>query len=242
MHCTSPMRSSAEPNGSLYKRPLPDSQIPFSSPPGRLLFQEALLAGSMNSYFPLAEQFHTQFEPTYCGVSSLVMVLNALQVDPKRLWKGVWRWFSEDVADCCQQLDVIDKAGMTLTALATLARCNGLDAHVAHASSHTESLEEFRKHIVRISRAPVGDGRLDEVMVLSYSRASLGQTGDGHFSPLGGYHAAQDVVLLLDVARFKYPPHWVPLPLLWQAMQAIDSETGLPRGYLNLRVSPTMAA
>ena len=72
MHCTSPMRSSAEPNGSLYKRPLPDSQIPFSSPPGRLLFQEALLAGSMNSYFPLAEQFHTQFEPTFCGVSSLV--------------------------------------------------------------------------------------------------------------------------------------------------------------------------
>ena len=38
----------------------------------------------------------------------------------------------------------------------------------------------------------------------------LGQTGDGHFSPIGGYDAASDQVLLLDVARFKYPPHWVP--------------------------------
>ena len=33
----------------------------------------------------------------------------------------------------------------------------------------------------------------------------LGQTGDGHWcSPVGGYDAASDQVLLLDVARFKY--------------------------------------
>jgi hypothetical protein len=39
-------------------------------------------------------------------------------------------------------------------------------------------------------------------------------------------------VLLLDVARFKYPPHWVPLPLLYQSMQATDSATGRCRGYV----------
>ncbi len=39
-------------------------------------------------------------------------------------------------------------------------------------------------------------------------------------------------VLLLDVARFKYPPHWVPLPLLYESMQAIDSATGRCRGYV----------
>jgi Phytochelatin synthase len=31
----------------------------------------------------------------------------------------------------------------------------------------------------------------------------LGQTGSGHFSPIAGYHAATDSVLILDVARFK---------------------------------------
>jgi len=27
--------------------------------------------------------------------------------------------------------------------------------------------------------------------------------GDGHFSPIGAYHKEKDLVLILDVARFK---------------------------------------
>ena len=39
-------------------------------------------------------------------------------------------------------------------------------------------------------------------------------------------------MLLLDVARFKYPCHWVPLPLLYKAMaEYIDDTTGKQRGY-----------
>jgi len=53
----------------------------------------------------------------------------------------------------------------------------------------------------------------------------------GHFSPIGGYHAGRDMALILDVARFKYPPHWVPLTLLWEAMDTIDKASGLRRGY-----------
>ncbi len=36
-----------------------------------------------------------------------------------------------------------------------------------------------------------------------------GCAGDGHFSPIGGFHAQRDLVLILDTARFKYAPHWV---------------------------------
>ena len=46
----------------------------------------------MNGYFKLAAQFQTQDEPSYCGLSTLVMVLNTLGVDPGRVWKGPWRW------------------------------------------------------------------------------------------------------------------------------------------------------
>ena len=63
-------------------------------------------------------------------------------------------------------------------------------------------------------------------MVCSYSRAVLGQTGDGHFSPIGGYNPDKDMLLVFDVARFKYPPHWVTVSTMWQAMQAIDTDTG----------------
>ena len=73
--------------------------------------------------------------------------------------------------------------------------------------------------------------REDAFIVSSYSRRLLSQTGDGHFSPIGGYHPERDLVLILDTARFKYPPHWVPLTLLWEAMLAIDKETGLNRGF-----------
>jgi len=58
----------------------------------------------------------------------------------------------------------------------------------------------------------------------------------GHFSPVGGYCAAQDMVLIMDVARFKYPPHWVPLPLLFQSMNEPDTETKKCQGYAVLSV------
>lgn len=67
---------------SLYRRPLPPPAIAFSSKEGRQLFQEAMLEGTAESFFPLMEQFHTQSEPAFCGLSSLAMVLNALQIDP----------------------------------------------------------------------------------------------------------------------------------------------------------------
>lgn len=37
----------------------------------------------------------TQDEPAFCGLASVAMVLNALAVDPRRIWKGPWRYFHE---------------------------------------------------------------------------------------------------------------------------------------------------
>jgi hypothetical protein len=44
-------------------------------------------------------------------------------------------------------------------------------------------------------------------------------------------------VLLLDVARFKYQPHWISLPLLYEAMKPHDLVTGKPRGYFVIEKS-----
>ena len=63
----------------------------------------------MNGFFKLIQQFTTQGEPAYCGISSLVQVMNALEIDPKRTWKGAWRWYSEDMLDCCRPLDEVRK-------------------------------------------------------------------------------------------------------------------------------------
>ena len=70
-----------------------------------------------------------------------------------------------------------------------------------------------------------------DILVVSYSRKVLQQTGSGHFSPLAAYDATSDSVLILDMARFKYGAHWVPLPLIFDAMRPIDPDTGKSRGY-----------
>ena len=41
--------------------------------------------------------------------------------------------------------------------------------------------------------------------------------------------------LVLDTARFKYPPHWIPVELLYSAMTKADPATDQPRGWLLLR-------
>ena len=79
-----------------------------------------------------------------------------------------------------------------------------------------------------------------EIMIVSYNRQVLNQTGSGHFSPVGGYCAEKDLVLILDVARFKLPPHWVPLSLLFKAMRDLDPSSGKPRGALILSRSLEM--
>ncbi len=199
----------------------------MSSPAGRAAFRQALDAGTMESYFALAEQFHTQAEPAFCGLGSLVTVLNALGVDPGRLWKGPWRWFDESLLDCCVALDEVRARGVTMRELACLAECNGARARATFAAG--SSVELLRRAVVESSRVSTGP-----MLIASYDRATLGQTGGGHFSPIAGYHEAQDWALVLDVARFKYPPHWVAIEDLFAAMLPADASTDTSRGWIEL--------
>jgi glutathione gamma-glutamylcysteinyltransferase len=41
-------------------------------------------------------------------------------------------------------------------------------------------------------------------------------------------------VLVLDTARFKYPPFWVELEKLYDSINSIDNETGKMRGLVVL--------
>ena len=58
-----------------HRRPLPTIAIPFNSEQGKRIFRDALLADGLHGYFSLAETFHTQTEPSYCGPGTLSMGL-----------------------------------------------------------------------------------------------------------------------------------------------------------------------
>lgn len=158
--------------------------------------------------------------------------------------------------NCCLDLEEVKQTGITLKDFQCLAHCQGLsvDLHYAvpddgneinnnNCSNCEGSLDDFR---VAVRKACVedesvkddSDEELKDVLVVSYHRKVVGQTGSGHFSPIGAYDAVSDSVLILDTARFKYGAHWAKLPLVYDAMKPIDPDTGKSRGYALLSFTP----
>ena len=222
-----------QPKMSFYKRELPSPpSIAFSSEQGQGIFQDALKEGMLKGFFSLIEQFRTQDEPSFCGLASVAMVLNSLAIDPRRPWKGSWRIFHEQMLDCCIPLETVQKEGITMSQAACLARCNGAEAQEFPFGSVTES--EFRDMVKESCSTSTFH------LIVSYSRKHFLQTGDVHFSPIGGYSPTYDAVLILDTARFKYPPHWVPLPQLYEAMKYVDPTTQLSRGFLKVTAATVL--
>lgn len=248
--------ASTSPAKTFHKRQLPEALTSMSSAAGKKLFREALALRGMESFFPLSEQFVTQSEPSFCALSTLAMVLNALNHDPGKAWKGPWRWISEETLQCetrniCgHSLEKVKRNGMDFGEFESLAQCHGVrirsfrsgppagtgevgtssSSGVSSGSStgsSVEGIDDFR----RVVAASAASAAADSFVVVNFSRRALGQTGDGHFSPVGGYHPTKDLVLILDVARFKYPPYWVSLAALWESMGWRDEITGKSRGY-----------
>ncbi|KAJ3179349.1 hypothetical protein HDU87_002958 [Geranomyces variabilis] len=232
LHSTQPTAeavtaSSAQQQQTFYRRELPKNLHSFTSKTGRALFKECVASGNAEIYFSLSGNFTMQSEPAFCGLGSLAMVLNALTVDPGRRWKGVWRWYSDEMLECTHTpREQVREKGMTFAELACLARCNGL--RVVARRADTVTREQFFEDLKRVSASE------DVHMVVSFSRKTLGQTGDGHFSPIGAYHPGKNQVLICDTARFKYPSYFVDGNLLYDSLGEIDAVTGLPRGYFIL--------
>ncbi|KAG0300220.1 hypothetical protein BGZ98_009361 [Dissophora globulifera] len=218
---------------SFYRRKLPEHLVSFTSPEGKQLFREMLEEGYGEGYFNLVGNFTTQSEPAYCGPSSLAMVLNSLEVDPQRQWKGAWRWYSDELLECCAPSEQVKAKGITFSQFACLSKCH-CDVQVRRANQ--VSLENFKQDLEMVC------SRDDIHMVVSFSRKSLGQTGDGHFSPIGGYVPKAGMVLVLDTARFKYPSYFVSVERLYESLFPIDLETGTSRGYFLLSANPDQPA
>lgn len=165
--------------------------------------------------------------------------MNSLNIDPGHIWKGNWRFFDESTLRTCDKrkskdnpLENVIEQGITFEEFLYLAECNGASVVPFLASNTT--LSQFRSAILAACTRRLDDIRL----VCSYNRSTLQQTGTGHFSPIAGYHSQRDLVLILDVARFKYPSHWIPIELLWESMSTIDPVTGRSRGFFLISTWP----
>jgi hypothetical protein len=219
--------------------PLPPGQTDFASHDGEAFLIEST---ARKAYFPLSIQFVTQKTPAYCGVASMVMVLNALNVPaPSTPDNQAFRTFTQDNVlddgtDVVLARDVLARQGMTLDQLGALLALHPVSVEVHHAEDG--GLEAFRS----AARAALESG--DRFVIVNYLRKAIGQQIGGHISPLAAYDAKEDRFLVLDVARYKYPPFWVKASDLFDAMNTTDaSNSGKTRGYVVVaKVGPGMSA
>lgn len=212
--------------------PLPPQLISLNSPPGRALLLSSTTV--REAYWPLSLQFVTQKDPAYCGVATLVMVLNALEVAaPPTPGFESFRTYTQDnlytpSTEAVLPQAVLARSGMTLDQLGRLIEVHGLTAQVHHAEE--SSVAQFRR------QAQEALASADQHVVVNYLRTALGQQSGGHISPLAAFDAATDRFLVLDVSRYKYPPVWVRTDALFAAMDSVDpSAAGRRRGYVLVR-------
>ncbi|VXD13235.1 phytochelatin synthase family protein [Planktothrix paucivesiculata] len=209
---------------------IPDNLVNFNSSEGEKLFSES---NAKQDYFPLSIYFVTQDNLAYCGVASLVMALNAMQIPrPETPEYRNYRIFTQENVfnnSSTQRVltaETVTRRGMTLEQLGKLLDSYSLKVQVYHASETT--LEEFRKLVIANLKAE------NNFVLVNYLRPEMGQEGGGHISPIAAYHQKSDRFLILDVARYKYPPVWVKAEDLWRGMTRIDPASQKTRGFVIL--------
>lgn len=207
---------------------LPANLTDLNSEQGEKYFLES---GAHEAFFPVAANFVTQKTQSYCGVASIVMVLNALHAPaPSTPEYQPYHTFTQDnfldeQTDAVLPRDVLARQGMTLDQLGGLLSLHPVAIEVRHAADG--NLDAFR--------AAARDylGTRDRFVIVNYLRKTLGQEIGGHISPLAAYDEKSDRFLVLDVARYKYPPVWVTASDLFAAMNTIDpANAGKTRGYV----------
>jgi Phytochelatin synthase len=217
-------------SGSVLSQTLPLSPnlIGFNSDEGEKLLIDSK---SREDFFPLTTQFITQNNQAYCGVASIVMVLNSLgipapevpQYKPYRVFTQE-NFFSNEKTKKVLPPEVVSQKGMTLAQIGGFLASYGVKVNVYHAGDTT--LEKFRSLAADNLKQP------GNFILINYLRKEIGQEKGGHISPLAAYNEQTDRFLILDVSRYKYPPVWVRAADLWKAMATTDSESGKTRGFV----------
>jgi hypothetical protein len=213
------------------KRPIAVELLRLETHQGQqLLFRSAARA----AFLPLVSVFETQRNQTYCGVASIVMVLNALELPaPPAAEYGACRIFTQrnvlnGRTDVVVSERRIARRGMLLAEIAKVLEAYGAKVDLCQAASST--LGAFRELAARSLSTP------GHHVIVNYGRSSLGQEGSGHTSPVGAYDADADRFLILDVARYRSPAIWITSDHLFAAMAAPKSPgSSQSRGFLLIR-------
>ena len=113
--------------------------------------------------------------------------------------------------------------GLTLDELASVTR--------HRTGRNVTILRELDLPTLRTELAKANDPAVR--FIANFHRGPLFGRGGGHHSPIAGYLPEEDLVFVLDV-NASYRPWLVSPERLLEAMNTVDSATGLQRGLLRI--------
>jgi hypothetical protein len=205
--------------------PLPPEVIGLDTAEGEKLLSES---DGKSDFAKLVSTFVTQERGSYCGVASAVTVLNALPIKfpdgdlPAPMYTQ--KNFFAEATSKIMSADEAARGGMTLAQFGNLLQTHPVNVELVYGSDI--SLDDMRARLSKNVATPT------DFAIINYNRGELAQESMGHISPLAAYHAASDRFLVLDVARYKYPPQWVKAEALHRAMRSTDIVSGKSRGFV----------
>jgi hypothetical protein len=181
--------------------------------------------------FKLLRFYESQIRGTYCGVATAVVALNALSIEaPPSQFLGKFRLFTQEeffngkIGEAVNEKEVKSK-GLTISDMAKLMKTQPLIVNAFESVNLSNN--EIRDLIIGALTKP------NQLVITLYQRKEIKQEGSGHWSPIAAYDADSDSFLVMDVARYKYPPAWINADTLIASMRIPDDE-GFHRGFIIL--------
>jgi hypothetical protein len=202
-----------------------------------------------NLYTSLVRGFDTQLNQAYCGIATVATVVNSLihatssstsedsdrpilrlDIDPTyspypfATQRDVLSNCTNHVVPRQSEFDSIltSPYGTTLRQVALVLKCHlkeadGWDVGYHEMDPSVIAVDEFRE----LLKDALSSSPFTRVLA-NLHRASLTQPGGGHWSPISMYDEGTDSWLILDVAKYKFPPFFVKTETLYASLATID--------------------
>jgi hypothetical protein len=186
-------------------------------------------------FYYYQQGWEAQINQAYCGVATSAAFLNSLRGTielPQDPVYDPFPWATQNqliLNECVREtLYDVDKMqhvfiGIGMDMAEQLLNCNiasqGYVAEAYHVDPQKTSAKEVRDAI----KGALMDK--DSRVGINYDRGGIGQgdMGHGHFSPIAAYNHEKDAFLVMDVAKYKYAPVWVPTSKLMGGIGSVDN-------------------
>lgn len=199
--------------------------IYWDSPAGKTL-QSRIPADA--DYWQLITNFAVQSTQSYCSVASAITALNSMPIaKPVDIAYAPYAYFTQSNFFTPDVNKIISAQTVLELGMTRVEMVKALTAEGVHATTVAGDIIKEKALRTLLKKALGDDG---QYVLVNYLRAKLGQEGAGHWSVLAAYDAKSDKVLILDVAKYKYPPVWVSIRTLLDAINTLDSTSMQSRG------------